>query len=64
MLTFDKTRKTKTAKLMTGFCEHYQSLLENDVILPDTSFPFVYFFSCMNYRKHFDYAILPKRHRH
>ena len=60
-LTFDKTRATKSAKLMKYYCKHYKELLENDEILPDTSFSFVYFYSMMNYRSNFDYAILSRR---
>jgi hypothetical protein len=44
MLTFDKTRKTKTAKLMTEPIEYYRCLIENGDIIEDTPFSFVYFF--------------------
>jgi hypothetical protein len=61
-LTLDKTRITKSAKLMKNYCKHYEQLLENDEILPDTTFSFVYFYSIMKYRSNFDYAILPGRY--
>lgn len=32
-LTLDKTRITKSAKLMKNYCKHYEQLLENDEIL-------------------------------
>jgi len=62
-LTLDKTRITKSAKPMKKYCNHYEQLLENDEILPDTTFSFVYFYSIMNYRSNFNYAILPGRLR-
>ena len=34
-LTLDKTRITKSAKLMKKYCNHYEQLLENDEIVPD-----------------------------
>lgn len=59
-LTFDKTRKTKSAKLMKEFCEGYKQLLEDEEILPHTSFAFVYFYSMMKYRSHFNYVLFPR----
>ena len=32
-LTLDKTRITKSAKLMKKYCNHYEQLLENDEIV-------------------------------
>ena len=58
-LTFDKTRVTKSAKLMKEFCTCYEQLIEDDEILPETSFSFVYFYSMMTYRSHFNYALFP-----
>jgi len=58
-LTFDKTRSTKTCKLIKPLCVHYKSLLEDEDVLPDTQFPFVYFYTMMNYRKNFNYTIFP-----
>lgn len=62
-LTFDKTRITKSAKLLKEYCKSYDQMIEDDEILPETSFSFVYFYSMMKYRAHFDYALLP-RYRH
>lgn len=62
-LTFDKTRATKSAKLLKEYFKTYEQLIEDDEILPETSFSFVYFYSMMKYRSHFDYALLP-RYRH
>lgn len=59
-LTFDKTKVTKSAKLLKEFHEGYHQLLRDDEILPDTSFSFVYFYTMMNYRPYFDYSILPR----
>lgn len=59
-LTFDKTRKTKSAKLMTEFCEGYKELLQDEEILPSTSFVFVYFYSMMRYKPNFDYKLFPR----
>jgi hypothetical protein len=59
-LTFNKTRLTKSAKLMKDYCKHYEELLENDEILPDTTFSFVYFYSIMEYRSNFDYILFPR----
>ena len=59
-LTFDKTRKTKSAKLMTEFCEGYKELLQDEEILPTTSFVFVYFYSMMRYKPGFNYRLFPR----
>ena len=59
-LTFDKTRSTKTSKIMKPLCDHYKSLLDDDIVLPDTEFPFVYFYSMMNYKSNFNYIIFPR----
>lgn len=64
VVIFDKTRKTKTAKLMKKFCVDYQQLLEDEEILPGTSFPFVYFYTMMKYRSHFNYLLFPRRRSH
>jgi hypothetical protein len=61
-LTLDKTRISKSAKLMKKYCKYYEQLLENDGIFPDTPFSFVYFYSIMKHRLHFNYAILPGRY--
>jgi hypothetical protein len=58
-LTFDKTRVTKSAKLMKEYCNNYEQMVENDEILPDTSFSFVYFYSMMTYKSYFNYNIFP-----
>lgn len=63
-LTFDKTRVTKSAKLLKEYHEGYQQLLEDDEILPNTSFPFVYFYTMMKHRPHFNYRIFPRRPSH
>lgn len=58
-LTFDKTRATKSAKLMKEYCKSYEDMIEDHEILPETSFSFVYFYSMMKYRSHFNYALFP-----
>jgi len=63
ILSFDKTRSTKTAKLIKPFCDKYRSLLEDDIILPDTEFTFVYFYSMMTYHypnPNFNYLLFPR----
>lgn len=60
ILTFDKTRITKTASIIKPFCEDFNELLSDDFILPDTTFPFVYFYTRMTYRKNFNYAMFPR----
>ena len=59
-LTFDKTRSTKTSKLMKSLCSHYKDLLDDEEVLPDTSFPFIYFYTMMEYRSNFNYALFPR----
>ena len=63
-LTFDKTRVTKSARMIKEYHMDYKQLLDDDEILPNTSFPFVYFYTMMKYRPHFDYSILPRRRSH
>jgi hypothetical protein len=58
-LTFDKTRATKSAKLMKEYCNSYEEMINDNEILPETSFSFVYFYSMMKYRSHFNYALFP-----
>ena len=60
LLTFDKSRSTKTAKLLKPFHERYESILENGFIAPDTEFSFVYFYCTMPYHPHFNYTIFPR----
>lgn len=60
VLTFDKSRSTKTAKIMKPLCELYKSLIKNEDILPDSGFPFIYFYTTMPYRRHFNYAIFQR----
>ena len=62
ILTFDKTRVSKTAKLLHDYIQDYNELIENDEILPETSFCFIYFYSLMKYRPHFNYALFTRRH--
>ncbi len=59
-LTLDKTKITKSAKIMKKYCNHYQGLLEDNEILADTSFSFVYFYSMMRYKPNFNYNIFPR----
>jgi len=61
IVVFDKTRKTKTSKLMKKFCDDYQLLIEEGDIMPQTSFSFVYFYTMMKYRSHFNYLLFPRR---
>ena len=44
ILAFDKTRKTKSAKLMTEPIEYYRGMIENGDVFENTPFSFVYFF--------------------
>lgn len=60
ILTFDKSRNTKTAKIMKPLCELYESMIINEDILPDSGFSFVYFYTIMPYRRHFNYVIFQK----
>jgi hypothetical protein len=57
LLTFNKTRITKTASIIKPFCEDFNEMLSEDFILPDTTFSFVYFHTRMKYRKNFNYRI-------
>jgi len=58
ILTYDKNRSTKSAKLIKPYCNRYQMLLEDGDIIPDTGFPFIFFYSMMKWRSHFDYKII------
>ena len=60
IVSFDKTRKTKTAKLMKNYCESYEQLILDDDIVPNTTFSFVFFYSMMKYRGHFNYVLFPR----
>ena len=61
ILTFDKTRSTKTAKIMKPICEYFDDLLYDDrIFVNEIDFPFIYFFVMMPYRKKFNYAILTR----
>jgi hypothetical protein len=59
LLTFDKSRQTKSCKLIKGYCTAYQELLDDGDIIPDTSFCFVYFFSMMRRKRNFNYSLFP-----
>ena len=59
LLTFDKSRSTKTAKILKPLFERYESVLKDEDILPD-SFPLFYFYFTMPYHPHFNYAMFPK----
>jgi len=58
-LTFDKTRVTNSAKIMKEYFKCYEQMVENDEILPETSFSFVYFYSIMTYKSNFNYNLFP-----
>lgn len=61
ILTFDKTRITKTAKIMKPLCESFQELLTDDSIsITDSDFSFVYFYTAMKYHKNFNYSMFPR----
>lgn len=55
ILTFDKNRITKTASIIKPFCVYFEKMLSDPDILPNTTFSFVYFYTCMDYRKNFNY---------
>ena len=59
-LTFNKERVTKTAKLLKEYTEVYRELLEDQEIDPETTFSFVYFYSMMKRRRHFNYDLFPR----
>ena len=59
LLTFNRNRVTKSARIMKEYCEAYEQLRADDEIAWDTSFAFVYFYSMMKYRENWDYALLP-----
>lgn len=62
VFAFDKTRMAEPAKMLKDYINDYNELLETNEILPDTSFCFIYFYSMMKYRPHFDYALFTRRH--
>lgn len=60
ILTFDKTRCTKSAKIMKPLCEHFRNEIEDDSnLINDNDFQFLYFYTMMNYHTNFNYSIFP-----
>lgn len=57
MIKHDKTRIAQTANLLRKYTEGYKQLLEDDEIVPDTTFAFVYFFTMMKRRPNFNYDL-------
>ena len=57
ILTFDKTRKTKTAMIMKDPCDYFTCWIESGQLEPDTTFYYMYFKNYMIHIKTYDYRL-------